>query len=306
LGWGVPSDMLKMFQDAAAFESADFSTFNLDVNDHHAHFSAHIGALRKYQGRIYLGHVYGQCDGDMVQPYVRHVKPGDCHGTTRDMKKRGYTDDEIATIDKGLKSYAYKEAAKRTGADEWKSAGVIAPVLSEASRHSVLPVPSNGPRVPPVPCGGASSTCCGALTELSQSSALGYAWGAFVAANVMAAAAGQAKDCAQADRCVQAFDEAMTIGQQPIDDCSCSSSFVKVDDLRTACLASTSSAGSLCALNRNVTFMGKAELVTLSTFGCLPEQCNNPADLSQLNKAQNDGENCTQASADCENQWACY
>lgn len=60
-----------------------------------------------------FGYVEGKADGDMVQPYVRHVKPGDCHGTTRGMKERGYTDDEVARINQGLQSYAYKEAAKK-------------------------------------------------------------------------------------------------------------------------------------------------------------------------------------------------
>jgi len=113
--WNVPSHMYHAFDAAALVESATFVAFNLDVNDHKAHFDAHVGTLRKWQGSLYLGYVYGTCDGDMVQPFTRHVHQGDCHGTSRGMKERGYTDEEIARIDTGLQAYAYRTAAKKAG-----------------------------------------------------------------------------------------------------------------------------------------------------------------------------------------------
>eukprot|EP00746_Dinoflagellata_sp_MGD_P003574 gnl/MRDRNA2_/MRDRNA2_106928_c0_seq1.p1 gnl/MRDRNA2_/MRDRNA2_106928_c0~~gnl/MRDRNA2_/MRDRNA2_106928_c0_seq1.p1 ORF type:complete len:235 (+),score=45.19 gnl/MRDRNA2_/MRDRNA2_106928_c0_seq1:41-745(+) len=113
--WGVPSEMYKAYDAAALVESADFQTFNFEVNDHKAHFDAHIGTLRKWQGSVYLGYVFGTCDGDMVQPMVRsHAVPaGDCHGTTRGMKKRGYTTEEVTEINEGLQAYAFRAVAKR-------------------------------------------------------------------------------------------------------------------------------------------------------------------------------------------------
>lgn len=111
--WGVPTGMYKEFDAAALVESADFAAFHLDINDHKAHFDAHVGTLRKWQGTIFLGYLFGKCDGDMVQPYKRTVKTGDCHGTNRGQKERGYTDKEVAMINEGLQAYAYKAAAKR-------------------------------------------------------------------------------------------------------------------------------------------------------------------------------------------------
>lgn len=110
--WNVPAKMYQSFDAAAAVESANFAAFDLDVNDHKAHYSANVGTLRKWQGSLYLGYVSGRCDGEMVQPYKRTVRPGDCHGTNRGQKERGYTNAEIAMINDGLQAYAYKEAAK--------------------------------------------------------------------------------------------------------------------------------------------------------------------------------------------------
>lgn len=110
--WSVPADMYKQFDAAALVESADFAAFHLDINDHKARFDAHVGTLRKWQGTLFIGYLFGKCDGDMVQPYKRTVHAGDCHGTTRGQKKRGYTNEEVAMINAGLQAYAYKEAAK--------------------------------------------------------------------------------------------------------------------------------------------------------------------------------------------------
>jgi len=53
-------------------------------------------------------------DGDLVQPYKRTVRAGDCHGTQRGQKKRGYKSDEIDKIRGGLASAAFKKAAGLT------------------------------------------------------------------------------------------------------------------------------------------------------------------------------------------------
>ena len=118
--WGVPSDMHASFDAAALVESATFASFHLDIKNKKGHFDAHVGTLRNYQGSFYVGYVAGSADGDLVQPYERHEKAIDAVGGADpdvvicqffDMKKRGYSDDEIAEIQNGLQSYAYKKAA---------------------------------------------------------------------------------------------------------------------------------------------------------------------------------------------------
>ena len=77
--WGVPQEMYKAFDLAAAVESAIFAVFHLDINDHKAHFDAHVGTLRKTKGVVYVGYVAGTIDGDMVQPFKRSGgEHGDC------------------------------------------------------------------------------------------------------------------------------------------------------------------------------------------------------------------------------------
>lgn len=118
--WSVPSDMYKAFDAAGLVQSADFDSFHLDIKDGKGHYDAHVGTLRNYQGSFYVGYVAGSADGDMVQPYSRHEKaqadgvvdaPAVVFCKFFDMKKRGYTDEEVAKINDGLQSYAYKKAA---------------------------------------------------------------------------------------------------------------------------------------------------------------------------------------------------
>ena len=119
--WGVPSDMNQAFAAAALVQSATFATFHLDVEpepkDEKAHFDAHVGTLRNWQGSYYVGYVAGSADGDMVQPWKREKIMGNTFDPSVvvcqffKMVKRGYTDDEIAAINNGLQSYAYRKAA---------------------------------------------------------------------------------------------------------------------------------------------------------------------------------------------------
>lgn len=119
--WSVPSDMHSAFDAAALVESATFTTFHLDVKDSKAHFDAHVGTVRNYQGSFYVGYTWGSSDGDMVQPYSRHnifdgaapvSDPSVVVCKFFKMEKRDYTDDEIEEINNGLQSFAYKKAAK--------------------------------------------------------------------------------------------------------------------------------------------------------------------------------------------------
>lgn len=114
--WGVPTDMFSTFHAAALVESANFAAFQLTVKTGDKGIvDAHVGTARKYNNTYQLGWVHGNAVADLVQPYVRdkhEVPPGDCHGTKRGMKKRGYTNDELAMINDGLIAYAFKEAAK--------------------------------------------------------------------------------------------------------------------------------------------------------------------------------------------------
>ena len=112
--WNVPSDMYSAFDAAVLLDSADFKTFDLAIGDHKASYRANVGSARKWQGSVYLGYVFGSADGDMVQPKKRNhdeCPPGSCHGTSTGMHDRGYTDDEVEKIDKGLGAIAFKKAA---------------------------------------------------------------------------------------------------------------------------------------------------------------------------------------------------
>jgi len=109
--WAVPSGMVKLFEVALLTENATFTTFAFTVNPKTAHYEAHVGTARLHQGQRFLGYVYGIADGDLVQPYKRSVRAGDCHGTMRGQKPRGYTSDEIDKLRGGLASAAFKKAA---------------------------------------------------------------------------------------------------------------------------------------------------------------------------------------------------
>ncbi len=127
--WGVPEDMVKDFDAAALVQSADFSSFHFEVKEgDKGHFDAHVGSLRNYNGSIYVGYVSGTTDGDLVQIYERHQKVNkrqqkaldwvDGVGNASvvvcqffDMKKKGYSDEQIAELNNGLQAYAYTKAA---------------------------------------------------------------------------------------------------------------------------------------------------------------------------------------------------
>ena len=78
--WNVPTKMHEAYELAEKVESSTFAVFHLDVNDHKAHFDAHVGTLRKQHGIIYIGYLAASTDGDMVQPMRRtdKVPPEDC------------------------------------------------------------------------------------------------------------------------------------------------------------------------------------------------------------------------------------
>lgn len=112
--WKVPADMVTAFRAASATTSADFKTFDytVDASQSQATFQAHVGTLRADpNGTMFIGYVYGFTTGDLVTPMIRHVKPGDCHGTTRGMAPRGFTSIEIGVLNLGLSAYAFKKAA---------------------------------------------------------------------------------------------------------------------------------------------------------------------------------------------------
>lgn len=119
--WGVPSEMNQAFSAAALVQSATFATFHFDVKPepkkNKAHFDAHVGTLRNWQGSYYVGYVAGSADGDMVQPLERHNIVGNTFDPSVvvcaffKMVKRGYRTDEIKDINSGLQSYAYRKAA---------------------------------------------------------------------------------------------------------------------------------------------------------------------------------------------------
>ena len=98
--------------------AATFDTFHLDVKDSKAHFDAHVGTLRNYQGSFYFGYAAGSADGDMIQPYSRHniventFDPSVVVCQFFKMEKRGFTTDEIEEINDGLQAYSYRQAAK--------------------------------------------------------------------------------------------------------------------------------------------------------------------------------------------------
>lgn len=111
--WGVPDKFAQEFHVAALTSSADFKTFDFLLNHTQAHFEAHIGSLRKdpASNLLYLGYTFGTTDAQLIQPYKRTVRGGDCHGTTRGQIARGFTNLEVAKIDQGLEAYAFKKAA---------------------------------------------------------------------------------------------------------------------------------------------------------------------------------------------------
>ena len=115
--WAVPGELQKEFQMAALTSSADFKTFDFKVAGHTGKFTAHVGSLRKdpTSNLLYLGYTFGTVTGKLITPEVRHVKHGDCHGTDRDQKERGFTSEEIAKINAGLQAYAFKTAASKCG-----------------------------------------------------------------------------------------------------------------------------------------------------------------------------------------------
>lgn len=114
-GWSVPSDMVKAFELALLTENATFTTFDFTLNPGNAKYEAHVGTARLHEAQRFLGYTFGKSDGDLVQPKIRtsKVPAGDCHGTTRGMKDRGYTDDELDAIRKTLASTAFKKAASQ-------------------------------------------------------------------------------------------------------------------------------------------------------------------------------------------------
>ena len=114
--WNVPQQMYSQFQQAILFDSSTFVAFDFHVdNSGSGTYISHVGTARKLNGTIQLGWAYGSSVGDLVVPYVRTkaVPAGDCHGTMRGMVQRGYTAQELITLQSGLASYAFKMAAKQ-------------------------------------------------------------------------------------------------------------------------------------------------------------------------------------------------
>lgn len=111
--WSVPAEMVQSFDLALLTENATFTTFDFTVNSATSHFEAHVGTARLYQEERFLGYTYGKSDADLVQPYCRTVKAGDCHGTQRGQHPRGYRTDEITRIEAGVASTAFKTAASK-------------------------------------------------------------------------------------------------------------------------------------------------------------------------------------------------
>lgn len=127
--WSVPPDMVTGFDLALLTENATFTTFDFVLNPATAHYEAHVGTARLHQGQRFIGYTYGKSDGDLVQPYIRTVKAGDCHGTMRGQHPRGYRTDELNRIREGLGSTAFKTAASK--------AAPTAPPRAEKKRADV-------------------------------------------------------------------------------------------------------------------------------------------------------------------------
>ena len=113
----VETSDVEMFDRFGSYASPTAPTYTQARANVHgydqAHFEAHIGSLRKdpASNLLYLGYTFGTTDAQLIQPYKRTVKGGDCHGTTRGQIARGFTNLEVAKIDQGLEAYAFKKAA---------------------------------------------------------------------------------------------------------------------------------------------------------------------------------------------------
>eukprot|EP00939_MAST-03C_sp_MAST-3C-sp1_P003022 g3022.t1 len=146
--WGVPSEMYSAFEAASLVESATFGAFEFSVKTgDKGSVQAFVGTCRKFNGTVQVGWTFGNSEGNLVQPYKRdthEVPAGDCHGTTRGMKKRGYTTDEITFLNDALLSYAFKKAATKAQPtmtedlflEKWKSHVSVATVDDALSNLS--------------------------------------------------------------------------------------------------------------------------------------------------------------------------
>jgi hypothetical protein len=113
--WGVPHEMFTSFHAAILTNTSTFVAFDFKV-DHktNGEYEINVGTSRMApdgSGQIQLGWVWGRIKADLVQPVVRHVGPGHCHGTSRDMKPRGYNSHELAFLEAGLRALSFRKAA---------------------------------------------------------------------------------------------------------------------------------------------------------------------------------------------------
>ena len=110
--WKVPTQMYTTFEAAALVESSIFQAFKFTVEaGENGLVEANVGTARKFNGTVQLGYAYGKATADLVQPYAGGPVGADCHGTSRGMHKRGYTNDELTMIVEGLTAYAFKQSA---------------------------------------------------------------------------------------------------------------------------------------------------------------------------------------------------
>ena len=159
--------MFKTYAAAALVESSIFQAFQFTLEaGGDGKVEANVGTARKFNGTVQLGWASGRATGDLVQPYTNHVH--NCHGTSRDMKKRGYTNDELKDIVAGLTAYAFKDAAKeayptlKAAAAPLEAAllGVAQPAFREIPL--VTAVEADAPNTAISFC-GCSGDCAGAL-----------------------------------------------------------------------------------------------------------------------------------------------
>jgi len=106
--WNVPPNMTTNFNLALLTENATFTTFDFVLKSELGHYEAHVGTARLNQGEYFVGYVFGNASGDLISPRKR-VTPSPCRGEKQ--KKRGFTDDEIDEIVKGLGAVAFSKAA---------------------------------------------------------------------------------------------------------------------------------------------------------------------------------------------------
>ena len=95
-GQAIPDGLVTAIKGITAQPSIDYQTVNLTMSDKDkpGHAGAYVASARKDTNNVvWIGVASGTVKGNLITPEKRKDVPsGDCHGTTRGMKERDFTD----------------------------------------------------------------------------------------------------------------------------------------------------------------------------------------------------------------------